>query len=50
VWPRLAEGGAVLCDDIEGNRAFADLRERAPRAWGAFRQERKPALFGIVLR
>lgn len=49
-WLRLREGGIVLADDIQGNAAFAELRERSPRAWGAFRQAEKPALFGIAVR
>lgn len=49
-WPRLREGGILLSDDIQGNAAFSELRALSPRAWGAFRQTAKPALFGIAAR
>lgn len=49
-WPRLRDRGVLLADDIQGNAAFAELRGLSPRAWGAFRQSTKPALFGMAIR
>jgi hypothetical protein len=49
-WPRLQDGGAVIADDVEGNVAFHELRERTPLFWAVCRQAAKPALFGVALR
>jgi predicted O-methyltransferase YrrM len=50
VWPLLEPGSALVADDIEGNRAFLELRQRQPLFWAACRESLKPALFGVVLR
>jgi predicted O-methyltransferase YrrM len=33
VWPHLREGGLLLADDVERNRAFGDLRQKDPTLW-----------------
>jgi predicted O-methyltransferase YrrM len=48
-WPRIRAGGVLLADDVEGNDAFGEVRQRAPRAWGVFRQAEKPSLFGVAV-
>ncbi|HSJ05449.1 MAG TPA: class I SAM-dependent methyltransferase [Longimicrobiales bacterium] len=49
-WPRLGHPGAIVADDVEGNRAFLELRAMQPAWWGVCREGVKPALFGLVLR
>ncbi len=58
VWPRLPEGGVILADDVERNRAFRGLCDRKPRFWRAV-QDRElrplsgraaPVTFGIVVK
>jgi predicted O-methyltransferase YrrM len=46
----LRPGGAIVADDIEGNTAFLELRERAPSFWGTSVQASKPGLLGVMLR
>lgn len=50
VWPQLAAGGVLIADDIEGNGAFLELRQRQPQHWAVCREASKPALFGLVIR
>ncbi len=50
VWPHLRPGGVVLSDDVQGNRAFAELRQRGTTFWRVIRQEDKPFLFGIAVK
>ena len=33
VWPHLREGGLLLADDVERNRAFGELRRKSPTLW-----------------
>jgi predicted O-methyltransferase YrrM len=33
VWPHLREGGLLLADDVERNRAFGELRKKDPTLW-----------------
>jgi predicted O-methyltransferase YrrM len=33
VWPYLREGGLLLADDVERNRAFGELRKKDPALW-----------------
>jgi predicted O-methyltransferase YrrM len=42
VWPRLREGGVILADDVERNRAFGELQPMNPALWRVVRdvQER----------
>lgn len=58
VWPYLRPGGMLLADDVERNRAFADLRQRNPSLWRVVRDREKiplhgkaaPVVFGIVVK
>jgi predicted O-methyltransferase YrrM len=58
VWPRLREGGVLLADDVERNRAFGELRRNSPSLWRVVRdRERKPlsgraapVVFGIAIK
>ena len=57
-WPNLRPGGTILADDVERNRAFADLREKAPALWRVVRDREKaplhgkaaPVIFGIATK
>lgn len=50
-WPRLKPGGVLLCDDVQENRAFAELVDGLPsRQWAVGQEEHKAALFGIAVR
>ena len=50
-WPHLMAGGVLLCDDVQENRAFAELVEGLPREqWAVGQEEDKAALFGIAVR
>lgn len=49
-WRSMPATGAVVADDVEGNRAFLELRARAPRFWAVCRQGAKHALFGVAIR
>lgn len=49
-WRRLAQGGAIVADDIEGNAAFAELADRTATFTVAVRQAEKPALFGVAVK
>jgi predicted O-methyltransferase YrrM len=49
-WPRLRAGGVLVSDDVEGNRAFSELREREHSYWQVVRQVEKPdSFFGLVI-
>jgi predicted O-methyltransferase YrrM len=59
VWPRLRDGGLLLADDVERNRAFGELRRKDPALWRIVRdvQERPlhakalpKATFGIAIK
>jgi len=58
VWPNLAPGGLLLADDVERNRAFADLRRKEPSLWRVVRDREKeplhgkaaPVVFGIAAK
>ncbi|QIN81737.1 hypothetical protein GBA63_03110 [Rubrobacter tropicus] len=58
VWPRLRPGGVLLADDVERNRAFTDLRQKAPTLWRIVRDRETaplhgpaaPVVFGMAIR
>ncbi len=59
VWPRLREGGVILADDVERNRAFGELRRESPALWRVVRDVQERPLhdravprvtFGIAVR
>jgi predicted O-methyltransferase YrrM len=59
VWPRLREGGLLLADDVERNRAFGELRRKNPALWRVVRDVQERPLhdravptttFGIAIR
>lgn len=45
-WPRLLPGGVLLADDVERNRAFADLRLRNPSLWRVVQDREREPLHG----
>jgi predicted O-methyltransferase YrrM len=58
VWPRLREGGMILADDVERNRAFDELRHGAPDLWRVVRDRERqplhgrdaPVMFGLAVK
>ena len=58
VWPYLRTGGALLADDVERNRAFGELRLRAPSFWRVVEDWEKsplhgraaPVVFGVAIK
>jgi predicted O-methyltransferase YrrM len=44
VWPRLRTGGVILADDVERNRAFDELRMKAPALWRVVRDRQQRPL------
>jgi predicted O-methyltransferase YrrM len=58
VWPHLREGALLLADDIERNRAFGELRQKAPALWRVVRDRETsplhgraaPVVFGIAMK
>ena len=58
VWPRLRNGGALVADDVERNRAFGELKQRSPALWRVVRDREEsplhgraaPVVFGIAVK
>jgi predicted O-methyltransferase YrrM len=58
VWPRLRNGGALLADDVERNRAFGELQRKNPTLWRVVRDREEsplhgkaaPVVFGIAVK
>ena len=51
VWPHIPLGGALIADDIEGNRAYEEVVARGAALSWVVRQALKPsALFGIAIK
>jgi predicted O-methyltransferase YrrM len=46
VWPHLREGGLLLADDVERNRAFGELRQKTPTLWRVIRDRETAPLQG----
>lgn len=58
IWPRLRNGGALLADDVERNRAFGELRQKSPALWRVVHDREEsplhgkaaPVVFGIAIK
>jgi predicted O-methyltransferase YrrM len=58
VWPHLREGGLLLADDVERNRAFGELRKRGPALWRVIEDREMsplqgnaaPVVLGLVMK
>jgi predicted O-methyltransferase YrrM len=46
VWPHLREGGLLLADDVERNRAFGELGQNTPTLWRVIRDRETSPLQG----
>lgn len=50
-WPSLRAGGALIADDVEGNRAFEDFALRVSQSYSAVvREPDKSGSFGLMLK
>jgi predicted O-methyltransferase YrrM len=49
-WLRLRPGGVLVSDDVQGNPAFLELKEKPLSYWRVVRQEGKGALFGVLMK
>jgi predicted O-methyltransferase YrrM len=58
VWPHLREGGLLLADDVERNRAFGELQRKNPALWRVVQDREQsplqgraaPVVFGIAIK
>jgi predicted O-methyltransferase YrrM len=58
VWPHLRDGGLLLADDVERNRAFGELRRKNPSLWRVIKDRETsplhgkaaPVVFGIAMK
>jgi predicted O-methyltransferase YrrM len=58
IWPHLRNGGLLLADDIERNRAFGELQRKEPTLWHAVEDRETaplhggpaPVTFGIAMK
>ena len=58
VWPHLREGGLLLADDVERNRAFGELRQKDPALWRVVEDRETsplqgnaaPVVFGVAMK
>ena len=58
VWPHLREGGLLLADDVERNRAFGELGQKTPSLWRVIRDRETsplqgnaaPVVFGLAVK
>jgi predicted O-methyltransferase YrrM len=58
VWPHLRNGGLLLADDVERNRAFDELQRKGPALWRVIRDREvsplqgkaAPVVLGLVMK
>jgi predicted O-methyltransferase YrrM len=58
IWPHLREGALLLADDVERNRAFGELEQKAPALWRVVKDREvsplhgkaAPVAFGIAMK
>ena len=58
VWPCLRDGALLLADDVERNRAFGELRQKAPDLWRVVEDREvsplhgnaAPVVFGVAVK
>jgi predicted O-methyltransferase YrrM len=58
VWPRLRNGGVIIADDVERNRAFGELQQKNPVLWrvvedrevSPLQGKAAPVMFGIAMK
>jgi predicted O-methyltransferase YrrM len=58
IWPHLRNGGLLLADDVERNRAFGELQRKAPTLWRVVEDREvsplhgraAPVTFGIAIK
>jgi hypothetical protein len=58
VWPHLREGALLIADDVERNRAFGELQQKAPALWRVVKDRETsplhgkaaPVVFGIAMK
>jgi predicted O-methyltransferase YrrM len=58
VWPHLRSGALLLADDVERNRAFGELRQKAPVLWRVIEDREvsplhgnaAPVVFGLAVK
>jgi predicted O-methyltransferase YrrM len=58
IWPHLRPGALLLADDIERNRAFGELQQKAPTLWRVIKDRETsplhgraaPVLFGLAVK
>ena len=58
VWPHLREGGLLLADDVERNRAFGELTQKDPALWRVVEDRETsplqgnaaPVVFGLAMK
>jgi predicted O-methyltransferase YrrM len=58
VWPRLRDGGLLLADDVERNRAFGELQRKSPTLWRVVEDREvsplhgkaAPVVLGVVVK
>ena len=58
IWPHLRDGGLLLADDVERNRAFGELQRKVPTLWHVVEDREvsplhgraAPVAFGIAIK
>ena len=50
LWPHLRSGGVIIADDIQGNRAFGELKQQGLSFQCIVQEAEKRALFGVAAK